>query len=177
MMKRNILTWLALAGLCAGCATHTGEVATLHDTVTGQTTGLIVNNYLAADLPGPPDLWLNASRVPKGFTGESFYLEVRYQSTIDKGWLNIAPGQSLVLTVDGVPLAYRGAGSLYSRATTPTGGYIEQAIYNVPSDDLRKIAFARTVAVKVIGEKGVMERQFRPENFARFKEFSLKHVR
>ena len=103
MMKRNILTWLALAGLCAGCATHTGEVATLHDTVTGQTTGLIVNNYLAADLPGPPDLWLNASRVPKGFTGESFYLEVRYQSTIDKGWLNIAPGQSLVLTVDGVP--------------------------------------------------------------------------
>ena len=177
LMKTNILLLLALAGVIVGCATPSTEVATLHDTVTGQTTGLIVNNYLAADTPGPPDLWLNASRVPKGFTGESFYLEVRYQSSIDKGWLHISAGPSLVMVVDGIPLSYRGAGSMYARETTATGGLIEQAIYNVPTDDLRKIAFAKTVSVRVLGDKGVMERQFRPDNFARFKEFSLKHVR
>ncbi len=176
-MKTNLLIALALAGLMAGCATHTEEVATLRDNVTGQTTGLIINNYLATDQPGAPDLWLNASRVPKGFTGEAFYLEVRYQASIDKGWLHVAPGSSLVMVVDGVPLTYRGAGSLYSRETTATGGLIEQAIYNVPADDLRKIAFAQTVTMKVVGEKGMAERQFRPENFARFKEFALKHVR
>jgi hypothetical protein len=176
-MKKTIPFLLVMAALIAGCATPSTEVATLHDAMTGQTTGLIVNNYLAADQPGPPDLWLNASRVPKGFDAASFYLEVRYQSTIDKGWLHIAAGDSLVLVVDGTPLSYRGAGSMYARETTSTGGLIEQAIYNVPADDIRKIAFAKTVTVRLTGDNGVMERQFRPDNFARFKEFSLKHVR
>jgi hypothetical protein len=175
-MKTNLLLLLAWAGLIAGCTAPSTEVASVRDSLTGQTTDLIVNNHLAADPPGPPDLWLNASRVPKGFAGSSYYLEVRYQSTIDKGWLHISAGPSLVIVADSVVLTYRGAGSMYTRESTDTGGLIEQAIYNVPPDDLRKIGFAKSVTVRVSGDKGVIERQFRSENFARFKEFALNHV-
>ncbi len=167
---------LILLGLLAGCATAPlPDVATHVDRYTGFRTDLIPENLIESKGSPRELLWLNASRVFKNQTEFDYYLEVRYMATEETGYLNISAGPSLVILADGKPLTFKGSGSLNTRKTKK-GLVTEDAIYLAGPSELKAIAAAKEITVKVVGRNGLVERVFAPENSQRFQKFVLYFV-
>ena len=177
--KMNMIRFLPvlLLGFLAGCAsTPLPEVATHIDRHTGIRTDIIPENLLESRAQPPRELlWLNASRVFKNQADFDYYLEVTYQATEETGYLNITPGPSLVVVADGKEMKFMGNGSLNTRKTR-RGLVSEDAIFLAGPAELKDIANAKQVTVKVIGRNGIVERDFAPANFERFKKFVLYFV-
>ncbi|MBI4661657.1 MAG: hypothetical protein HY735_22770 [Verrucomicrobia bacterium] len=162
---------LAAIGLLAGCASiPIPDVATHYDPYTHLRTDLIPENELETQGPVREVLWLNASRVFKDRQYFEYYLEVRYAAREETGLLNINPGTSLSVVADGKELKFRGVGTLNTRKLR-RGLVSEDAIYLASADELRAIANAKAVTVKVTGQNGVVVRDFAPANFQRFRKF------
>lgn len=159
------------AGLFAGCeTTPPPDVVSRTDEVTGRQAHLITDNVI--EDPSQPDslLWLNASQLFT-YKGEAkYYLEVRFQARPERGLVEIGPGQSLLITVDGVPLRFSGPGSAKFRREK-YGTLIENAVYTVELGQMDQIAWGKDVRVRVSGAKGFVERPFTPKNFENFREF------
>lgn len=175
-MKRFAFASLIAASLLSGCATSTSpDIVTHYDRFTGFRTDLIPENLL--DIPGEVRemVWLNASRVFKDREDFDYYLEVHYEARAETGLLNIAPGASLVIVADGNELKFNGGGSLNTRKSE--GDLVsEDALFLASADELRAIANAQKVKVKIIGRNGVVERDFGPTNFQKFKKFVASYV-
>ncbi len=169
-MKATLIL-IAGLGLAAGCATHTPDVSTFYDQVSGLRTDLMSDNELEA--PGTPRevVWLNASRVFRDYNRSEYYLEVAYMAMADRGYFEIPPGQSLTLIVDGKPMMFDGSGSLNSRKEYKKDFVRETAIYPATKEQLQKIAQAKTVKVQIKGKNGLIERNFQAANFDRFRRF------
>jgi hypothetical protein len=134
-----------------------------------------VDNLLDPGQPGREMLWLNASRVFKNQSRYSYYLEVTYAATTETGFLDIAPGPNLVIVADGKEMRLAGNGSQHLRSSK--GGLLnETALYLVEPAQLRAIAAARKVTVRVTGGNGVVVREFKPVNSERFRKFVTKFV-
>lgn len=168
--------WLACAGFLAGCASiPVPDVATHYDPYTHLRTDLIPDNLLETEGPVRELLWLNASRVFKDQQYFEYYLEVHYEAREETGWLNIVPGVSLTMVADGRELKFRGSGSLNLRKQKK-GLVSEDAIYLASADDLKAIASAKAVTVKVSGQNGIVVRNFTPDNAGRFRKFVAAFV-
>lgn len=130
------------------------------------------------ETPGEPRelVWLNATRMPKGAREYRYFLQVQYMSTTDAGWLDIQPGDSLTLLIDGQPVKFESTGSLNTRKESKEGVVHEIAIYQVSPGQLRQIAYAKSVQVQIRGQRGTVEREFKPDNFKRFQQFILQTV-
>lgn len=171
-----------LSGLVAalvfvtGCVTpEIPDVATYVDPNTHIRTDLIPENLLETEGPTRELVWLNASRVFKDYRNFDYYLEVHYEAAEETGLLKVSPGPSLVVVADGLELKFNGSGSLNARRQR-RGIVSEDAIYEATADDLRAIAYAGRVVVRVIGHNGVLTREFRPENSDRFRKFVMQFV-
>ena len=122
-----------------------------------------------SSIPGA-QAWLNASRVSQKFGVTLFYLDIHVESS--SAWLAIEAGQTLLLVVDGDEIRYDGSGSDQLRKSDKKlGKFIESAVYLSNASDIRKIAGAKEVKVKVIGKTGVLQSAFGPANFAVYKKF------
>jgi len=98
----------------------------------------------------------------------TYSLIVRY---VSKDWLFIEDGESLVLLIDGERVGFTGSGSSSNRMVL-TGGYVfEESFYFVSADDIRRIAQAKSVSVKIVGSSGYIKREFSEKNLQRFREF------
>jgi hypothetical protein len=183
MLENTRKTFLRLAGLAAlvltaglaGCISQSPELTTVYDPGDGLRTDLITDNPLESDSPGREMIWLNASRVFTSGRRYAYYLEVLYAARMETGYLDIPPGRSLRLEMDGRTLEFAGLGSRQQRRSGK-GLVNETAIYRVQADDLTAIAAARDVAVTITGNKGVVTRHFTPSNSDRFKKFVEKFV-
>lgn len=167
---------LILAGLMflAGCATKPPDVATSYDPITGVRTDLMSENMLETEQNPPREVvWLNASRVFKNYRNREFdyYLDVSYMSREETGYLAIPAGQTLTVIADGQELRFLGNGSYNTRKKNRRGFVSETALYPTTREQLQKIANAKQVKVRIKGDNGLVERDFRPDNFRRFKEF------
>jgi hypothetical protein len=167
---------LILAGLVwlAGCATKPPDVTTSFDPITGVRTDLMSENMLETPQNPPREVvWLNASRVFKNYRNKDYqyYLESSYMSREETGYLNIPAGNTLTITADGQDLKFISTGSYNTRKANKRGFVNESALYPVTRDQLEKIANAKTVKVRIKGDNGLVERDFGPENFRRFREF------
>lgn len=167
-MKTQILLTIALAGLLMGCKSTAPDVKTFQSQITGESFDLITDNLVEAKDDSESLVWLNASRIKRMDGVTLFYLEVHYESPAV--WLNIEPGDTLLLDIDGQEFRFRGPGSESQRNTTKEG-VAETAIYRVGSSVIRNIATADSVKFRVIGANRVIEREFGPENFQRFQKF------
>jgi hypothetical protein len=171
---KNIFCALLTAALLAGCAS-TPEVTTYVDPLTNQRTDLLSENELPA--PGgtqPREIvWLNASRMPVNRTKYQTYLEVLYAVNAEAGPLDIYPGRTLTVIADGQELKFSGLGSMNSRKEK-SGILYESALYEAQPSDIETIANAQKVTVLVQGKNQLVERNFGPENFQRFKQFAQK---
>jgi hypothetical protein len=166
----------AISALLMGCAsTPIPNVVTHYDQFTGYRTDLIPANLLEDQGQNREVVWLNASRVFKNRQDYDFYLEVHYEARAETGLLEISPGESLVVDADGREMKFRSSGSLNARHNR--GGLVsEDAIFVADASSLRAMARAKDVKVRIIGRNGIVERDFRPENFERFKEFVRSYV-
>jgi hypothetical protein len=157
--------------LLAGCATKPPEVATYYDPYTHARTDLTGENVLESPTNPPREVvWLNASRVfmnPKDFR---YYLEVDYMARKETGFLDIQPGESLVVLADGQELKFNSSGSLNSRREQK-GEVSERAIYPASGQQLRAIAGAQSVKVSILGRNGMVQRDFNAGNFEKFRQF------
>ena len=136
---------------------------------------LIVENELDSGDKPTELIWLNASRLRQGAWDAKYYLEVRYEALPQTGLLDIAPGETLLLTVDGQTLKFGGVGSLNERKET-SGTLVEHAIYEVKADDIRKIARAKSVKVDIVGSQRTIHRDFKPANIEKFRTFVLTYM-
>jgi hypothetical protein len=162
--------------LVAGCeTTPPADVVARTDEVTGRQSHLITDNILEDASQTDSLLWLNASQLFTYRGAAKYYVEVRFQARPERGLLEIGPGQTLTITVDGVPMRLTGPGSPKFRKEK-YGTLIENAVYTVEFDQMDRIARAKTVVVKVTGAKGFIERPFAAKNFENFREF-VRQVR
>lgn len=175
-MKIRLTCSLALLalGLVAGCKTQQPAVQTHYDSFSGLRTDLLSDNILPT--PGDPRevVWLNAARVFQNNRDAIYRLEVSYVARDEVGLLEIPAGQTLTLIVDGQPLKFQGIGSSNTRKQFKKSGQpfvSEDALYAATRADLQRIASARQVKVQVRGTKGLIDRDFGPENFQKFREF------
>jgi hypothetical protein len=159
----------------AGCARHLPDVATHVQPGSHLRTDFIPENLL--DTPSSPSelVWLHAARVFKSRSEFDYFLEVKYMADVERGWLDIQPGESLVIMADGRVLTFRSSGSANSRRER-RGIITEDALYRANAWDLRAIAQAEAVTVRVMGRNGVVEREFSPQNFERFRKFVQYYV-
>jgi len=171
---KNIFSALLAVAFFAGCAT-TPEVTTYVDPNTNQPTDLLSENELPSPGPGQPReiIWLNASRMPVSRTKYQTYLEVMYAANAEAGPLDIYPGRTLTIVADGQELKFSGLGSMNTRKEKK-GILYETALYEAQPSDISTIANAQKVTVLVQGKNLLIERNFGPENFARFRQFANK---
>src|SRR5688572_11808339 len=147
MKRMEIVKSLWICGVivafAAGCASPPPDVSTYYDQVSGQRTDLMAENELEA--PGNPReiVWLNASRVFRDYNTSDYYLEVSYMAMAERGYLDIPPGQTLTLIVDGQPMNFDGSGSLNTRKPYKKDFVRENAIYPITKSQLQKIAAAK----------------------------------
>jgi hypothetical protein len=172
---KNTIPLFMAAALLTGCATHQPEVATYIDPITHARTDLMAENMLQSPEPIREIVWLNASRVFTTAKEFQYYLEVDYMARAETGYLEIPPGETLVILADGKELKFNGSGSLNARRKT--GDEVsERAIYLATGDQLRTIATADQVKVSILGRNGMVQRTFTPENFDRFRQFVQRYV-
>ena len=175
-MNSRFFLLLPVVVLLAGCASvPKTDVYTYRSDIGGPGIDLIVDNEL--DSGGKPTelIWLNASRIRQGPWDAKYYLEVRYEALAQTGYLDIAPGETLTLTVDGQTMKFGGVGSLNERKETG-GTLVEHAIYQATVDDLRKIAKSKEVKVDIAGSQRTIHREFKRENIEKFRTFILTHM-
>jgi hypothetical protein len=176
----NLRVLLSLAGVVCvvGCGTTspTGSSYTYRDSTAGPDMDITLDNLLESSEDRSYLVWLNAVRIRDGEWDARYYLEVRYQAASDAGFMEIAPGDSLILTVDGQTLRFRGPGSSETRKVLGNGQFVENAVFEAKADDLRRIAKAKDVKVQVNGNQRRMYREFKPENTQKFRSFVLVHM-
>ncbi len=169
---------MAALAFLTGCGTTTptGSTYTFRDATAGPDMDVTLDNLLESSEDRSYLVWLNAVRVRDGEWEARYYLEVRYQAASDAGFLEILPGDSLVLTVDGQTMRFRGPGSGDNRKKLGNGQFVENAVFETKADDLRKIAKAKDIKVQVNGKKRKMYREFSEENRQKFRSFVLMHM-
>jgi len=173
MMKIKAISFLLAAAATAflpGCATHAPDVSSYYDQATGLRTDLMENELEA---PGQPReiVWLNASRVFHNSKTSELFLEASYMAMKERGYLEIPPGKTLTVIADGKPMMFDGTGSSNMRKAYKKDFVRETALYPVSRADLQKIANARNVKVQIKGANGLIEREFKAENFQRIRKF------
>lgn len=167
---KNIVSLLAAAIFMAGCATPP-DVTTYRNPITNEETDLLSENELVT--PGTPReiIWLNAARL--AVSGQwKIYLEVMYGANKEAGYLEIYPGRTLSIIADGQELKFSGLGALEKREKNNV--VYETARYEAKISDIDAIANAKKVTVLVQGKDSLIERNFGPENFTRFKQFAQR---
>jgi hypothetical protein len=177
IVKRDFAL-LFLIGLLTGCETFKPSPVTTHyDEFTGQRTDLLSDNMLETENPREV-IWLNASRVFNKGGKSIYYLEASYMAKTETGWLDIGPGQSLTIMADNEKIKFISAsGSLNRRKKLERNAFVQEtAIYEATRDQLQKIGAAKQVKVELKGNNGLVERQFAPANFERFRAFVARYA-
>ncbi len=167
---KNLFSLLLAVTFLAGCA-QTPPVTTYRDPLTNQETDLLSENELVKPGSVREVIWLNAARIPikKEY---KIFLEVEYAARKEAGYLEIYPGKTLTIVADGKELKFAGLGALDKLEKDNI--VREKARYEVKLADIDAIANAKKVTVLLQGKDQLIERDFGPDNFTRFKQFYEK---
>lgn len=164
---------LALVGLLAGCQTGPEGMYAYRDNASGDMYQLISDNQIKDAANPGTKVWINASRITQANGVILYYLDVHYESI--GAWLNIEPGETLILTLDGQEHKYLGIGSAETRKKKGDR-LVEDAIYKASAAELRAIAKAKSATVKIAGANGTLNRTFAPENIENFRVFVKQYI-
>lgn len=165
-MKKSLV--LAVAALLCACAPRYG-VTTARDPFAGTVTRRMHGNMLSSTRSERDWMALDAEAV-RGRDSTAWSLLVDYRAVDEL--LEIRPGPSLLLLVDGERIDLAGGGSARERGDG-AWGLRERARYPAPGALMERIARAKDVRVRVLGRTYYAERAFGPRNLARFRAFVL----
>ncbi len=178
-MMKTTFTLIALIGILAGCATKPPPVATDINPITGDRTD-VSDIILPGDSATPREVMcLNPFRVVQAGIQPKYYLIARYIAPAEVGYLEIPPGQTLTLYADGNPIKLDSSGSLNTRKAfkeKDVDFVSETAQYQVSKLDMEKLGYARKIKVQLKGNKGLVEREFGPENYDSIRAFVTRAV-
>jgi hypothetical protein len=166
---KKFLPLFVVAVLLGGCANRPDVTSYTHP-LSGRRTDIMSNNLLDIPYSDRELIWLNAYRDFSDLSQYKYYLEIVYGAKQEVGYLEIGPGRTLTIIADDDELKFASLGSL--KKWEDKGAIFESARYDASSYDISKIANAKKVVVKVTGKNGLVVRQFGPDNFAKFREFS-----
>jgi hypothetical protein len=177
-MKARIVLSLVVGLLLAGCAGNAPESDsyTHRASLSGPDMDMTLDNLLESSEDRSYLAWLSAVRVRDNAWDSRYYLEVRYEGANDAGYIDIAPGETLLLSVDGELMRLRGLGSDATRHETSRGTFVENALYEVNPEVIKQIAAANEVKVQINGQARNLYRDFKPVNFQKFRHFVLTHM-
>lgn len=171
--------WLVLgvAVFAAGCAATTPGMALPYavrrmdtETMTGYR---MEGNYVSTPpIPGSR-LAINAVRA-EAANGRVVYLIEVNHTTVDA--LEIPPGETLVFMADGERIALSGPGWGGGYRGFSGSAPVELALYEISPDDLRKLAAANRVDLRITGRDRVIENVFHGWNVSRLRAFVAEHV-
>jgi hypothetical protein len=164
---KSLFSLLLAATFFAGC-TQAPPVTTYRDPLSNQETDLLSENELVKPGAVREIIWLNAARIPIK-REYKIYLEIQYAANKEAGYLEIYPGRTLTIVADGQELKFAGLGSLEKREKNNVA--YETARYEAKLADIATIANAKKVTVLLQGKDQLIERDFGPDNFARFRQF------
>ncbi len=115
---------------------------------------------------------VNAQKyIPKG-EDASYQLFIYYNWT---DWIFIDPGLSLMFLVDGERMDLHGDGSHDERHSVKNG-VTETAFYMVSESELRSLANAKSVRMRLMGSEYDIDRDFEAINILNLKDFVTKYV-
>ena len=171
--------WIRLGGLIIPLCLSAGCVAInrYHDRFDGHTRYALAANPIENSVA---DTACTIQLLPERF--EARDKDVRYNLIVQytgDGWIFIPEGESLVLLVDGQPIAFTGKGSEQGQRVILEGSSVlETAFYlSVKPQVLHRIADARSVEVKLnTGDDTFILGRFTPLNLYQFRTFVKKHV-
>lgn len=172
---KKICCFLFATTLLVGCVTKRPQVASYVDPFTRARTDIMAENVLEGPEPVREVVWLNASRIYRSARDHRYYLEVDYLARAETGYLEIPPGETLVILADGEELKFTGSGSLNARKQHDNE-VSERAIYLATGHQLRTIANAEHVRISILGRNGMVQRTFTPANTDRFRQFVRHYV-
>jgi hypothetical protein len=176
-MKVRLVLPLLVGLLLAGCASAPEtDTYTHRATLTGPDMDITLDNLLESSEDRSYLAWLSAVRIRDDLWNARYYLEVRYEGASDAGFIDLAPGETLILSVDGELLKFRGLGSDATRHETRRGTFVENALYEVRPEVIKQIAAANEVKVQINGQARKLYREFKPVNFQKFRNFVLTHM-
>lgn len=163
------LITLLVVFVVSGCGT-TQEVTSYVNPISGRRTDVLAENLL--DAPGQTRemLWLNAYRDFTDKNRYRYFLEAIYGARKEAGHLDINPGRTLTITADGHEMNFAGLGSMSKEEDK--GALFESARYEATADDIYRISRAKQVTVRLVGNNGVVVRDFSAENFDKFRKFA-----
>lgn len=172
-MKRILFAFIFLAGCGLDLIQNQPEspagkfgITIKHDDFNGYTTYRTTNNYIEYGFPtSTPAIALEAG-IFETKDGKIIYsLTCLY---VDRSWIFIESGESLIMLIDGERVGFSGNGSIRNREVYP-GHILEIAVYTVNLSDLEKIVNAKEVRIKLIGGKSFVERKLTQTNIEQFK--------
>lgn len=143
------------------------------DDVSGKTVCVMTGNALRPFHPRYPLLSLGVVSEADKSGSQRFFLRVVYVN--EKQWLNIGPGGTLRITIDGDPAVLEGGGSEGERYTGEGDKLYEVALYPVSAALVRRIAGGRGVAVSVRGDFE-LEKTFGSVNNLYFQQFVRHYI-
>lgn len=170
MSIKRLILFAILPLALFGCG---GFIKTSYDEFTQCTTDRIHYNELAGGLLGiGSHVMLNAERITTKDGVSQYFLTAEYRG--DR-WLFIQPGKSLMLLIDG---------ERFDFVRRSIGRYVisyrlveESASYDITPELLHKIAYAKKITMRLIGDNTYCERYFKSRNFKLFREFYEKYVK
>lgn len=176
-MKARIFVSLVVGLLVAGCAAPPESDSYTHRAaMSGPDMDITLDNLLESSEDRSYLAWLSAVRVRDNAWDSRYYLEVRYEGANDAGFIDLAPGETLLVSADGELMRFRGLGSDATRHRTGRGTFVETALYEVEPDVIKRIAAANDVKVQINGQSRKLYREFKPINFQKFRHFVLTHM-
>jgi len=165
---------IILPFLLVGCISSLPiyKIDDITDHIDGRRSTQLVGNRLAPAYTGT-DVEFDAEKFI-AWNGNIYYSIVLNVVSLNR--LFIAEGESLVLLVDGTRIGFSGDGSANYRESGEDGAIEETAYYDVTPAQLKLIANAKDVRIKIKGAQFSVKRGFFSENFANLKRFIAEYV-
>jgi len=162
---------MALAGAGAACA---GPAVQQRPTAPQRKVIRMSRNIVGGVRAAPGNLTLNVERTVEGSV-DRYELFARWTG---EARVDVQSGESLVISADGTEFKFKvlESGIYRDFQCEPRCIYDDRAYYPATADQVRSMANAKQVTVRLIGSKLTVEREFDEANFERFREFLTKNV-
>ena len=171
--RRRLCLAAVLVASLVGCAPRYG-VRTYRDDFAGVAVHRMRGNVLDDVDRGGEWIELNAEISRGRDSTADLSLELLYRDA--SRWLHVPYGESLQILADQELMVLNGTGSLRTRRRSVLRGVEERVTYRLTPEQLRRLASADTVRVRLLGRREYVERRFSEIGLSRLREFIGTHV-